>query len=58
MSDEPFRIGIGTDGVDAKIRMIDSAQAMLDAGARIEVVPFTADRDRPITTASIPESDP
>ena len=51
MSEEPFRIGIGTDGVDAKIRMIDSAQAMLDAAARIEVVPFTAGRDRPITTA-------
>jgi phosphoglycerate dehydrogenase-like enzyme len=50
MSQNLFRIGVGTDGVAEKIHMIESAQAMLDGAANIEVVPFTADRDRPITT--------
>ena len=57
MTQELFRIGIGTDGVDEKIHMIESAQAMLDGASNIEVVPFTAERERPITTAEFDDLD-
>jgi len=57
MTQDAFRIGIGRDGVNEKIHLVDSAKAMLAAAAHIEVVPFTSDRERPITTEELDEVD-
>ena len=57
MTPDTFRIGVGTDCVAEKIHKVDSAQAMLTAATHVEVVPFTSEQQRPLTTEEFDEVD-